>query len=314
MQTNHLSLSKTLFRKLYHSLPFKRPVLGFLRAIGASRWIPARLKGYLVFTGAFIVQVETASFAMLNGYGREIEATVFWDGVDAFEPTTIHWWRELSKRSTYIFDIGANTGFYSLVANALNPKAEIHAFEPLVRIHKILEENIQLNNLNAPSSPAVKANRVALSDYSGQGEMFDLPVEHMYTASLNRNIHAERGQPMQSVQEAVAVLRLDDFMTQRKIQGLDLIKIDVESHEPAVLLGMGDCLRTFHPTLIIEIWDNEVGVAVEEALAGCDYLYFSLRTARPDRTAHIRNDFPDKGYINYLVCTQEVALAIGLLN
>jgi len=263
----------------------------------------------LAFEGPFTVQIETASFTMLNGYGREIEAAIFWDGGAAFESTTLRWWKELSKRSTYIFDIGANTGIYSMVAKALNPKAEIHAFEPLVRIHKILEANTQLNNLTAPT---IKAHRIALSDYSGQGKMFDLPVEHMYTATLNRNLHAERGQPMQSIQEVVAVLRLDDFMKQKNIQGLDLIKIDVESHEPAVLRGMGKYLRKFHPSLIIEIWNNEVGVAVEASLKDCDYLYFQLVTDLPKHTPHIRNNFPNMNYINYLVCTQFVAKSLGL--
>jgi hypothetical protein len=117
---------------------------------------------------------------------------------------------------------------------------------------------------------------------------------------------------MQSVQKALAVLRLDDFLSQQAIQGLDLIKIDVESHEPAVLRGMGECLRKFRPTLIIEIRNNEVGVAVEAALGGCDYYYFALATERPERTPHRRNDFPDKGYINYLVCTQAIAQDLGL--
>ena len=313
MQSNRRSMTKTILRTLYRSLPFKRPVLSFLRSIGASSLIPNRLKGYLAFTGPFSIQVEKGSFTMLHGYGRDIESTIFWDGVDVFEPTTIRWWRELSKRSTYIFDIGANTGIYSLVAKTLNPSAEVHAFEPLVRIHKILEENFRINNLNAPLF-AIKAHRMALSDYSGMGEMFDLPVEHMYTASLNRNVHAERGQPMQSIQEAVPVMRLDEFLQQQSIHGLDLIKIDVESHEPAVLRGMGECLSRFHPTMIVEIWNNEVGVAVEEALAGCDYCYFALATERPECTPHIRNNFPDEGYINYLVCTQGMAQELGILN
>ena len=301
---------KSFFRSLYRSLPFKRPVLSYFKGIGASRWIPTRLKGYLAFTGPFNVQLETVRFDMLHGYGRGVEATIFWDGVDAFETTTISWWKELSKRSTYIFDICANTGIYSLVAKALNTKAEIHAFEPLARIHAILEANIELNNLNVP--PAIKAHHMALSDYSGQGKMFDLPIEHMYTATLNRNLHAERGQPMESIQEVVAVFRLDDFMKQQNIEGLDLIKIDVESHEPAVLRGMGEYLRKFHPSLIIEIWNNEVGIAVEASLEDCEYLYFALVTELPERRAHIRNNFPDKGYINYLVCTQLIAESLGL--
>ncbi|MBU3914697.1 FkbM family methyltransferase, partial [bacterium] len=279
MQSNYRSIAKPIFRTLYRFLPYKRPMIIFLSSIGISRLIPKGLKAYLVFSGSFTVQIEKVNFTMLHGYGREIEATIFWEGVHAFEPTTIFWWRELSKRSTYILDIGANTGIYSLIAKALNPKAEIHAFEPLARIHEILEENFRLNNLNG-AHPPMKSYRIALSDYSGEGKMFDLPVEHMYTATLNRNLHEERGQSMVSVQEAVSVMRLDDFLLHQNIQGLDLIKIDVESHEPAVLRGIGEYLSKFHPTLIIEIWNNEVGVAVEAALAGCDYLYFALATAQ----------------------------------
>jgi hypothetical protein len=154
---------------------------------------------------------------------------------------------------------------------------------------------------------------LALSDYSGQGEMFDLPIEHIYTATLNRDLHAERGQLIESVKEVAAVLRLDDFIKQHNIKGLDLIKIDVESHEPAVLRGMGEYLRKFHPSLIIEIWNNEVGVAVEAALEDCDYLYFALVTELPELTSHIRNNFPDVGYINYLVCTPLIAKSLGLI-
>lgn len=91
-------MAKNLFRSLYRSLPFKRPVLNLLRSRGASRWLSERLKSHLIFSGPFTVQLETTSFSMLHGYGREIEAAIFWDGVDAFEPTTIRWWCELSKR------------------------------------------------------------------------------------------------------------------------------------------------------------------------------------------------------------------------
>ena len=250
---------------------------------------------------------------MLHGYGRDIESSIFWDGLASFEPTTIPWWSELSKRSTYIFDIGANTGIYSLISKTLNPNAEVHAFEPLVRIYSILEDNFQLNNFNGVA-PSIKAHRMALSDYSGVGEMYDLPVEHMYTASLNRNIHLERNPDgMQSIQESVQVMRLDEFLQKNNIQRVDLIKIDVESHEAAVISGMGKCLRSFQPTMIVEIWNNEVGAAVEEVLDDCGYYFFSLAEVQPVQTQHIRNDLPDNGFVNYLLCTPKMAVELGLL-
>lgn len=302
---------KTFFRTLYRALPFKRPIILAIRAFGLGRVIPARFKGYLVFEGPFSVPIESRKFVMLNGYGREIEAKIFWEGVNAFESGTLPWWQKLGKRSQVILDIGANTGIYALLAKTLQPSAEVHAFEPIARVYGILSANL---DLNGTASPPVVAHRVALSDYTGEGKMFDLPVEHMYTASLNKDIHAERGNPTPACTESVPVQRLDDFLTAQKCQRVDLIKIDVESHEPAVLCGLGDWLPRFHPSLIVEIWNNEVGEAVETVLQGCNYRYFALTGRAPEPRAHIRNDFPDRGFLNYLICTENIAQEIGLFG
>ncbi len=214
-----------------------------------------------------------------------------------------------------IIDVGANTGIYSLVAHAINSKAKIFAFEPISRIYRILSSNLDLNlarEVLGQSSPKIQAIQVALSDYNGSGEMFDLPVEHMYTASLNKDIHLERGNMMKSILEAVVVQRIDHFCAVHDVIP-DLVKIDVESHEPAVLRGMGDLLRLYQPTLICEIWDNTVGAAVEEAIGNCGYLYFAIEdTVR--ETAHVRNETPERGYVNYLFASKKVALSLGLLG
>ena len=302
---------KLLIRGLYRILPFKRPAILVIRFLGLGRLLPAMLKEYLVFEGAFAVPVEGREFLMLNGYGRQVEAAVFWDGLYAFEGSTLGWWQQLAKSSQVILDIGANTGIYSLLAKTLQPSAEVHAFEPIARIYRILTANLDLNKASPPS---VAAHRVALSDYSGEGQMFDLPVEHMYTASLNKDIHAERGNPIPACTESVPVQRLDDFLNTQKFQRVDLIKIDVESHEAAVLRGLGDWLPRFHPSLIVEIWNNEVGEAVEAVLQGCNYRYFALTYKVPEPRAHICNDFPDRGFLNYLICTENVAQELGLLG
>ena len=250
---------------------------------------------------------------MSNGYGREIESKIFWGGLSAFEGNTLHWWKVLAKRSKVILDVGANTGVYSLLAKTLNPLAEVHAFEPIGRVHSILVANISLNRAEQSTAP-IAAHRMALSDYSGEGQMFDLPVEHMYTASLNKDIHAERGNPMHAITEQVKVKRLDHFLNSQNCEGLDLIKIDVESHEPAVLRGLGDWLPRYHPSLIVEIWNNDVAAEVEAALHGCDYRYFAITDTTTESRPHVCNDFPERGYLNYLIVTENIANELGLLS
>lgn len=302
---------KKILRVAFRSIPFKRQLILAIRSLGIGALLPAKFRSYLVFEGPFTVSVDDQAFQMLNGYGREIESTIFWNGLNAFEGNTLRWWKILSKRSQVILDIGANTGIYALLAKTLNPAAEVHAFEPISRVYSILAANIVLNQ--AVLSP-LAVHRVALSDYNGDGQMFDLPVEHMYTASLNKDIHAERGNPMAACTEQVKVERLDHFLNSHHCEGLDLIKIDVESHEPAVLRGLGDWLPHFHPSLIVEIWNNDVGAAVEAALHGCDYHYFAITDTTTEPRTHICNDFPDLGYLNYLIVTKNIASELGLLS
>lgn len=303
---------KKVLRKIYRQFPFKEPIILVLRWLGIGGLISTKLKSYLVFEGAFNVKVDEQSFQLINGYGREIEAAIFWGGLEKFEGTSILWWKLLAKKSRVIVDVGANTGIYSLLAQSVNPNAKILAFEPIKRVYDKLASNIALNQ--NPSTSPIRAYSIALSDYDGKGLMYDLPVEHMYTASLNKDIHAERGNQMQACTESVLVSRLDNFLSEHNFGGLDLMKIDVESHEPEVLRGAGELLARYHPSLIVEIWDNKVGSAVEEVLRACDYLYFAINDASTELRPHITNDFPEAGFINYLIVTKRVALEIGLLN
>jgi FkbM family methyltransferase len=292
-----------LAKSLYRAIPFKRSVLHVLRDIKA---LPPFLRQRLYFDGWFEVQTDRGTFELHNGSGREIELALFWNGLMGFEPATMRCWLELSKTAGYVFDIGASTGVFSLAAKTMNRAAVVHAFEPIKRSHSILQRNFSRNGMTG-------AHQIALSDYCGTGDMYDLPFDLVYTASLNKNVHAERGQKVEAVTERVPVLTADSFMEQNGLPRLDLVKMDVESHEPSVLRGMAETIRKFHPTMIIEIWNNGVAQAVEQELDGCGYLYFPITNDGPPRSqAHITNDRPEIGYINYLVCKPPVAKALGL--
>lgn len=77
------------------------------------------------------------------------------------------------------FDIGANTGVYSLLSKSLNPKAKIYAFEPVQRTFKRLEQNIAINNFD------VTTEQIALSDKSGKQIFYDTYAEHQQSSSLS---------------------------------------------------------------------------------------------------------------------------------
>ena len=62
----------------------------------------------------------------------------------------------------------------------------------------------------------------------------------------------------------VSVITVDSFVRENAIEGVDLVKIDTESTEPQVLLGMIETIRRDQPAIICEVLK---GRASEKLLA-----------------------------------------------
>lgn len=142
-----------------------------------------------------------------------------------------------------IFDIGANTGSYSLLARH-HLGMRVYAFEPVADLYHLLLHHISLNNLGARVMPL----RLALSDYSGYGTMGVPPEAHLSGFSmLNPD-----GCPEGWITEGVRVYSLDEFCSLMAIPRVHMIKIDVEGMESAVLAGGKALVERDHPYLFIE--------------------------------------------------------------
>ena len=111
--------------------------------------VPLTLQKYIYFRGYFFVKTKHSRGFFLNNWGHsnfEIENEIFWNGIYSFdESISIQLWEKLAQSSDFIIDIGANTGIYSLLAQATNPRAKVLAFEPIKRVRKKLKANILLN-------------------------------------------------------------------------------------------------------------------------------------------------------------------------
>jgi hypothetical protein len=85
--------------------------------------------------------------------------------------------------------------------------------------------------------------------------------------------------------QATTIVRgepLDDLL--RDVEQIDVMKMDIEGHEPIALRGMGKILQRFRPVLLAEFHPLAIransGVepsALLEALAGCGYRLAVIR-------------------------------------
>lgn len=129
-------------------------------------------------------------------------------------------------------DIGANVGTHTLVAaRHLGEAGRVYAFEPFPPNVERLKRNIDLNGLKNTEVVAV-----ALSDVSGGVA----PMATRFTRSGNATL-ADRSDAAQVIE--VPVMRFDDWASDKRLERIDVLKIDVEGAEERVLRGMSSTLQ-----------------------------------------------------------------------
>lgn len=291
---------KSFLKRTYNALPMKKEIFSVLKKV----WHPGEnIYKHLHFKGVFEVKVDEKISFKLKHYGYLIENEIFWDGLEkGLEKVSYDLWKRLVRDSKVIFDIGANTGIYSLIANSVNPEATVYAFEPVKRVFRVLEENRELNNYDFVSIEK------ALSNYDGDAVIFDTDTEHTYSVTVNKNMNTT-GEKM--IETTIQVERIDTFVERMGIDRIDVMKIDVETHEPEVLQGMGKYLGEFAPPMLIEILTDEVGEAVEDLVKKNGYLYFNIndQAGTLKKVEQIRKS----DHWNYLLCSPAIAKELGLI-
>ncbi len=141
-----------------------------------------------------------------------------------------------------IFDVGANTGLYASVLQAVH-RRPVQLFEPLPELAASLRRRFGRRWVH----------QVALSDVDGEATI-RVPAlqgrEFHTRASLNG--HTEPDQT--SFRElSIVTRRLDALVDTIAPEAIALVKIDVEGHERSVLRGARETLLRYRPWLLVEI-------------------------------------------------------------
>jgi FkbM family methyltransferase len=126
------------------------------------------------------------------------------------------------------FDVGANVGQTSIAALKNFPDATIYAFEPHGATFAALSANI--------SSPRLHASNVALSDRAGEAEFFDYGALATSNSLVGDAQYAARTKHEVTVRK-VDCDTLDRVCTTLEIDHIDVLKVDTEGHDLAVLQG-----------------------------------------------------------------------------
>lgn len=211
---------------------------------------------------------------------------LFWTG--AYEDESLLVFDAYARDAAVVLDIGAADGLYSLFAAAVNPAARLVAFEPGARQRANLAANVAAN-------PAVVGSRlevhdVALSDEDGTATFYGSGG----TSSLNPAFRS--GAPG----EPVVVARGDAFLaTHLPGVRVDLIKIDVESTEPAALAGLASTIERDRPVIFCEVLSGRTEDGLQALVDAWGYRTYWLSGSGPVARDRIEGD-PAHRYLNWL--------------
>ena len=162
-----------------------------------------------------------------------------------WEPFETELVQALLEPGDVFVDIGANIGWYTLVAALrVGPEGRVFAFEPDAENHAILSHNVD-SNLNGSARKAVRVERRAVSDRHGAGRIF-LSPDNMG----DHRIYASSGV---GASMKIRETRLDRYF-RRLSRPLGVLKVDTQGAEPQVYRGGRERLLKDRPILVSEFW------------------------------------------------------------
>jgi FkbM family methyltransferase len=204
---------------------------------------------------ARLAQLRYGGLKMPCDLTEDLQRQYYFFGTYFLEEQILNCWTKAAKEAEVIFDVGANSGIYSLAALASQPNAIVHAFEPTPEIAGRLRQTAQLNHLDN-----LIVHEVAVASHSGEAILRRYRGDSGTNEGMNY-ICGETGEPGA---ERVQTTCLDEFCRERRIAHVDLLKLDVQGNEHSVLQGADGLVRLGRVgTVFMELnWANKLG-------AGC---------------------------------------------
>ncbi len=161
-------------------------------------------------------------FRILGNTNDLIQRHIYLFGV--WEPDATAAVRRLLKPGSTVVDVGANIGYFSLLAAiSVGQQGSVHAIEALPSTRRLLRRNLASNQMSN-----IRVHAVAASDREGLVEMFRARPAFIGSSSTKAGAVSEG---------AVPSARLDDLLAEVEPGRVTLLKVDVEGDEAAVLRG-----------------------------------------------------------------------------
>lgn len=133
-----------------------------------------------------------------------------------------------------VFDLGANVGFYSLIAaDATGPNGQVYAFEPLPRNVAFLRRHLDENNVRN-----VVIVEAAVAESSGMAAFEEADSPSMGRLRTSGTLQ-------------IPTVSLDEMLANRSLSPPKVLKLDIEGGELRALEGGRRTLQAHRPVIFL---------------------------------------------------------------
>lgn len=212
---------------------------------------------------------------------------LFWHGDHPYgfslEPSVCDMLEKLVPHSRVYADVGGNAGTYSILPAVLNPNCKVFYFELDRTMKPLVIRNMALNNISEDRITIVNG---AVGN-GGDPVEYEPHVFSFLGKFTNENIwNYDLKLPADQIV-------LDEYFAKKGIAP-DLLKIDVDGHETAVLRGMQQILSQTKPHMLLEVHPpliQQYGSSAAETcgiLKGHGYRLFQIENFRADSPTRLK--------------------------
>ncbi len=171
------------------------------------------------------------------------------------------------RRDDIVFDIGANVGYYSILASRIvGKKGIVFSFEPVVRNLVFIYNHVRLNKLeNVVILPFACSEKTRLEIFSFGPDFAQGHIENT-SKILNFNSYS---------QTFVNAVTIDEFVNKSGFMP-NVIKLDVEGAELLVIKGAKETLIKCKPKIFLSVHSSELEVSCIKYLRDLSYNFILI--------------------------------------
>jgi FkbM family methyltransferase len=179
----------------------------------------------------------------------QVLGQLYWyGGEEGCEPELLPWWRRFCRDARSVLELGANVGYFAVQGGRAAPGVRYVAVEPHPLSAEICRANLALNDV--ASVEVVVAAAVADRDVTSVPLL--VPADQQATPTI-AFLSSDTELPAEMARGSVAVADVPAVDVRHLLDGVDLLKLDVEGQEHTLLTACREHIRERRPTLFVEV-------------------------------------------------------------